>query len=522
MSAPQNNSRPAMRRHGDGFVSMLGLQLAHTERMLARDAARDLGNMRASLRTAALAAVVSVLMGVAAWAFLTSLSIVTGLRKNNVWLFALLPVVSLATAWIYRNHGLRAARGNNLVIDSSITGTPIHARMAVLTFICSVATHLAGGSAGREGTAVQIGGTIASNVAGIFHLDGRDRQDLMLSGISAAFGAVFGTPLAGAFFGMEMCTVGKLNYSAGLYCLLSSFIGDFTARSIGIAHAGHAIAGVPAMEPATIAVVVAAAITFGLVARLFSFAIRTVKRFYATRFTSYLAAALVGALVVLAVYVAFGLYAYGGLSEWLVDAGFAGETSLADAAIKLVMTALTLGAGFQGGEVTPLFGIGASLGGWIGTAVGLEPSFMAALGMVGVFGAALNVPITTIMLAIDLFGGQAAGYFVIVAFMSYLVAGHRGVYPAQRIVTPKRRSLASDAGETVEEAIEQHRQLSAEGDGAGAANDSDAAPASEAGVPAAGASRGSEAAAPGPETCPPADAAPAARTSPAPESDVVA
>ncbi|MDM8245259.1 chloride channel protein [Collinsella tanakaei] len=446
-----------VRRHGSGFVGTLGMELVHTERMLANDAVRDLGNMRASLRTFALTLVVSVLMGAAAWAFLTSLNLVTAAREAHVWLFALLPVVSVATAWVYRNHGLRAARGNNLVIDSSETGTPIHARMAVLTFVCSVATHLAGGSAGREGTAVQIGGTIASNVAGIFHLGGRDRQDLMLAGISAAFGGVFGTPLAGAFFGMEMCTIGKLNYSAGLYCLVASFTGDLVARGLGIAHTRNVIESVPAMEPATVALAVAAAVAFGLVARFFSLAIRTVKRFYAARFTNYLVAAVVGSLVLLAVYVGLGAYAYGGLSEWLVGAGFEGKTGPVDVIMKLACTALTLGAGYQGGEVTPLFGIGAALGGWFGQLAGVEPSFMAALGMIGVFGAALNVPVTTIMLSIDMFGGQAAGYFVIVAFISYLVAGHRGVYPAQRIVTPKRRSLGADQGTTVETAIEQHR-----------------------------------------------------------------
>lgn len=455
-----------IRRHGTGFLSTLGLELAHAEHMLAGDTARDLGNMRASLRTLALTLVVSVLMGVAAWAFLTSLSIVTGAREAHLWLFSLLPVVNLATAWIYRNHGLHAARGNNLVIDSSLTGIPIHARMAALTFVCSVATHLAGGSAGREGTAVQIGGTIASNVAGLFHLSGRDRQDLMLAGISAAFGAVFGTPLAGAFFGMEMCTIGKLNYSAGLYCLVASFTGDLTARALGCTHAFNAIESVPVMEPTTVAIVVAAAVAFGLAARLFSLSIRTVKRFYSMRIKNYLVAALVSSLVLLGVYVVFDLFRYGGLSEWLVSAGFAGDVGPFDVVAKLVCTALTLGAGYQGGEVTPLFGIGAALGGWIANLTAMEPSFMAALGMIGVFGAALNVPITTIMLSVDMFGGEAAGYFVIVAFISYLVAGHRGVYPAQRIVTPKRRSLEDDEGITVERAIERHREEADGGDGA--------------------------------------------------------
>ena len=165
-----------------------------------------------------------------------------------------------------------------------------------------------------------------------------------------------------------------------------------------------------------------------------------------------------GSLALCAVYFAFSWQRYAGLSSWLVEAGFEGRTSPLDPVAKLVCTALTLGAGFQGGEVTPLFAIGASLGGWIGPVIGFDPSFMAALGMLGMFGAALNVPITTIMLAIDMFGGAGAPYFVIVAFVSYLVEGHRGVYPAQRIVTPKRRSLAPDTGDTLEAAIARHHQ----------------------------------------------------------------
>lgn len=435
-----------------------GSAIAYGEHLLAADARRNARNMQASCKLLALVLLVSCAMGAAAWAFLASLDLVSDAREHHRVLFALLPPVLLATAWLYRTRGLQAGRGNNLVIDSALTGRLIHARMAFLTFFCSVATHLAGGSAGREGTAVQIGGTIASNVSHAFKLGERDHHDLMLSGISAAFGGVFGTPLAGAFFGMEMCYVGKLDYSSGLYCLIASFTGDAVSRMLGTRHAIHVIGNIPAMTPRTVLLVVLAAIAFGLVARLFSFSIRAIKRFYAHRFRSHLAAALVGSLALLGAYALFGGWRYGGLSEWMVDAAFEGTCSPIDPVAKLAYTALTLGAGYQGGEVTPLFGIGASMGSALGKTVGLDPSFPAALGMIGVFGSALNVPITTIMLGIDLFGGRASGYFVIVSFVSYLVAGHRGVYPAQRIVTPKRRSLADDEQLTVDEAIQRHRE----------------------------------------------------------------
>ncbi|EEA89865.1 chloride channel protein [Collinsella stercoris] len=431
--------------------------LRRESRELAIDARRDMGNARASLRVFALSVVIAALMGAAGWAFLAALRLATGVREAHLWLFLLLPAVNMATAWLYRNHGLRAQRGNNLVIDSTITGTPIHKRMALLTFACSTATHLAGGSAGREGAAVQMGGTIASNVASLFHVEGHDRRDLMMAGISAAFGAAFGTPLAGAFFGMEMCFIGKLDYSAALYCLTGSFVGNAVSRALGSPFAFEQIAAVPAMSPLTLAVVLAAAVAFGLTAQLFTFCIRTVKRLYARFFTNYLVAAAMGGLLLAVLFLGCGLHAYGGLSEWLVPAAFTGKTTLADPLAKLGMTALTVGAGLQGGEVTPLFGIGASLGGWIGATMLGDPSFMAALGMLGVFGAALNVPVTTIMLGIDMFGASASAYFVIVTFVSYLVAGHQAVYPAQRIVTPKRRSLKGDAELSVEHALEQRR-----------------------------------------------------------------
>lgn len=433
-------------------------ELKRGARGAGEQARRGAGNACASARVLALSILTAALMGVAGWAFLTALEMATSVREANLWLFALLPVVNVATAWLYRNHGLRAQRGNNLVIDSTITGTPIHARMAPLTFLCSTATHLAGGSAGREGAAVQMGGTIASNVAGIFRVEGHDRRDLMMAGISSAFGAAFGTPLAGAFFGMEMCFVGKLDYSAALYCLTGSFVGNAVSRALGSHFAFQAIARVPQMDLRTLAIVIAAAAVFGLAARLFTFCIRSVKRLYARIFTNYLAAAATGGVVLAVLFLGLGMAPYSGLSEWMAGAAFQGQTTLVDALAKLGMTALTVGAGMQGGEVTPLFGIGASLGGWIGQVAMGDPSLFAALGMLGLFGAALNVPITTIMLGVDMFGARAAGYFVIVGFVSYLVAGHAAVYPAQRIVTPKRRGLKADTTLTVEGALERHRR----------------------------------------------------------------
>ncbi len=445
-----------------GFAGLIGTgrrQFALGEKLLAADAKRNLRDLRGCVRLLALTVVVSAAMGAAAWAFLASLDAATAFRGAHPWVFAGMPLVCVGTAWVYRNHGLAAKRGNNLVIDTALKKRLIHARMAILTFVCSTLTHLTGGSAGREGAAVQIGGTIASNVSKVAKLNERDHHDLMLAGISSAFGGVFGSPLAGAFFGMEMCFVGKIDYTAGIYCLAASFTGFFTSRALGTVYEANRIASIPEIGLKSVAVAICAGVAFGLAARIFSAAIRGIKMLYGRFFENYLAAALAGSIVVLAAYALLGAWDYAGLSTWLVGAGFAGKTTWADALIKLVVTALTLGAGFQGGEVTPLFGIGAALGGWIGATCGMDPSFVGALGMLGVFCGGLNVPITTIMMSIDLFGGQGCPYFVIVAFVSYIVSGHRGVYPAQRIVAPKRRSLSPDEGGTVADAIQRHRDL---------------------------------------------------------------
>ena len=428
------------------------------ERLVSFAIRRDAGNLVASGKLLALTLASSAAMGVAAWVFLASLAWVTGMRESYPPLFLLLPAAGALTAWVYRRFGAGTERGNNLVIESAVAGAHIPFRMAPLILGATLATHLAGGSAGREGTAVQMGGTIASAVGERFGLGRRDHQTLVLTGISAAFGAAFGTPLAGTFFGLEMCYIGKLDYRAMLYCLIASFTGNAVTSALGIRHTFETIAAIPQATPRTIAVVVACSVLFGLVGWAFSKCVGVVKTFYARRFKSAVVATLVGSAVACAFFVALGLQRYGGLSEWMVSAGFSGTTTLADPVAKFAATVLTLGSGLQGGEVTPLFGIGSSLGGWLAGFAGLDPSFLAALGLIAVFGSAANAPLTTIMLGIDMFGGGGVMYFVVAAFVSYFTAGHHGLYHAQVIVTPKRRTLADEKDLTINQALSHYEK----------------------------------------------------------------
>lgn len=424
--------------------------------IFTRGARRDMHEIVAFFTLLLIVLVTSALMGVIGWVFLMALSLVTQMRAENSWLVYLLPFAGVFTVYAYEQWGKNTARGNNLVIESALNGTRVPRRMAPFIFLATMATHLTGGSAGKEGAAVQMGGTLASTIGDALHLDAYRRHTLVLTGISASFGSIFGTPLAGAFFGMEMCFIGKLDYRAVMYCLVASFCADGTTQMLGFNHSFGTISVVPGFDWYTAFVVIVAAVVFGLVARLFSWSIRAVRRGLLALCTSPLLAAGVGTTIAAGIFLIFNVGAYSGLSEWMIQAGFNGDTSLADVMIKLGMTALTLGSGCQGGEITPLFDIGAALGGWIGQISGVEISFMAALGLVAVFGSATNTPLTTIMLAFDMFGPEASVWFVFVAFISYIAAGHSGIFASQQIVTPKRVGLSSDEQLTIEQARRRH------------------------------------------------------------------
>ena len=428
------------------------------ECMLKFATKRDFWNFRMSAKVMFATILQALVIGAVAAVFLFCLHLVTRQRQLMPILFVFLPVVAVITAYVYRHYGKSSLKGNNLVIESAVFNKDVPLRMAILVFFCTLATHITGGSAGREGTAIQMGGTIGANVGRLFKLNKGDHRTLVLAGISSAFAGVFGTPLAGTFFGLEMCFIGKLEYHAIIYCMVGAFTANKFARFLGAENTFAVIKSVPDIDPYIIFVVLASAIVFGLVARFFSWAVQNLKRFYAHIFPHYLLDALFGSILVAGLFIIFGWQRYGGLSEWLILSGFEGTTSFADPFIKMLLTILTLGAGLQGGEVTPLFGVGASLGGWIGEFSHVETSFMAALGLIAVFGAAANCPLTTIMLGVDMFGGEAAPYFIIAAFVSYYVSGHRSIYGSQIIATPKRRGLNEDAELTVAEALALHKE----------------------------------------------------------------
>jgi len=402
------------------------------------------------LRLLGLALIIGILMGFISAAFLNALNIVTKLRTDQPLFLLGLPLIGVLTAYSYKRFGKNAHKGNNLIIDSIHTGEQVPFRMAILTFVFTVSTHLFGGSVGREGTGVQIGGTLANKLSSLMKLEKNEKRILVMAGISAGFASVFGTPLAGSVFGMEMAFIGKLSYEALFPCFIAAYTASTVTHLLGIIHEVNVIASIPAWTPYTVFIMVIASILFGLTGRFFAISVHAVKKIVARLKLNDLIKIFAGGSLVVILMFTLDATRFAGLSTWLIKAGFAGTATVFDPILKFILTVLTLGFGYQGGEVTPLFRIGASLGGVIGQLAHIEPSILAAMGFIAVFGCAANTPLATILLGIELFGVEAVPFYILAALISYYISGHHGIYGSQVIHIGKRHNH-SDTGKSLHE-----------------------------------------------------------------------
>lgn len=395
--------------------------------------------VRGLLRWIALGVLVGVLGGVASAVFLSSLRWATETFDRNGWLLWLLPLAGLSIGLAYHYGGGRSVEGNNLILDEIHEPTDwVPRRMAPMVLIGTVVTHLFGGSAGREGTAIQMSGSLTDGASRLLRLRGADRRIMLVTAIAGGFGAVFGVPLAGAVFALEVQSVGRLRYEALVPCLAASVTGDLVVRGLGIHQTITPHLGDVDLSVGLLVKVAGAGVCFGLVSIAFSAGQHAVKRLFERRFGWAPARPLIGGAVIIALTYAVGDRYYNGLSEGLAEVSLAGGRVPTWAfALKLLFTAVTLGSGFVGGEVTPLFVIGATLGATLAVPLGVPSPLLAALGFVAVFAGAANTPLACTIMGVELFGSGALPYFAVACVMSYVFSAHQGIYLTQRRVGPK-------------------------------------------------------------------------------------
>jgi H+/Cl- antiporter ClcA len=394
---------------------------------------------------------VGLMTGSASAFFLYSLDYVTSLRMENPWLLFFLPLGGAVVSYLYYKFGKSSTKGNNLILEQIHGGTEsVPLRMAPLVLIGTLITHLFGGSAGREGTAVQMGGSLSEWFGKLIRVTPADRKILLICGISGGFGSIFGTPLAGTLFGLEVLAIGVISHQALLPAFVASLVGNLTATSLwGVSHLHYSIGDIPALSFMVILKVILASILFGLTSRLFSELTHSLKRWYSYFFRNPMIKSAVGGIIIIGLVYLLGTRDYLGLGLPLIEASFTGEVSPLAFLGKILFTSLTLGAGFQGGEVTPLFAIGATLGNALSGWIGLYAPFLAALGFIAVFCGATNTPIACFIMGIELFGGEGAVYMFMACVISYLFSGHSGIYTSQLIGTSKHPRLSYPPGTTL-------------------------------------------------------------------------
>jgi H+/Cl- antiporter ClcA len=352
-------------------------------------------------------------------------------RDHNSWIIWLLPIAGLIIGLGYHYYGSSVVKGNNLLLEEyESPKNTIPLKMAPLVLSGTIITHLFGGSAGREGTAVQMGGALADQFTAIFKLDKSDRKTVIILGISAGFASVFGTPLAGALFALEVLYFSKISYKSMVLSFLVAFIAYYTVEIWEVNHTHYYIPIVPDLNLNILLWIIPISILFGLSAMLFSRS----THYWAVLFSKIkyppLRPFVGGAIFAIVIYF-IGNTKYLGLGVPMIVESFSKPSEYYDFLAKILLTGFTLGAGFKGGEVTPLFFIGATLGSALSLIVPLPIALLAGMGFVAVFSGATHTPIACTIMGMELFGMQSGAYIGIACFIGYMASGPVGIYHSQ-------------------------------------------------------------------------------------------
>ena len=398
--------------------------------------------IKALLKWVLVAAAVGITGGAVGTAFHRCLGFVTDFRMQNSEITYLMPLGVIVITALY---GLAKQRhlNTNLVITSVRADEKIPIVLVPLVFAGTVITQLFGGSAGREGAALQLGGGIGYNLGKLFKLNQNDVHIITMAGMSAVFAALFGTPVTAAVFSLEVIRVGVLNFTGLLPCLLASATAYYISTLFGVSEVSASFV-IDEVSPVMIGRVIVLAICCALISYVFCFAIKNAGKLMKKFFKNPYLRGVIGASAVVLLTVASGTFDYNGAGMNIVEKALAGDARAYDFILKIIFTAITIAAGFKGGEIVPAFFVGATFGCVLGPILGIGSGFAAAIGMVAVFCGVVNCPIASIVLSVEMFGTKGIVLFGIACAVSYMMSGTTGLYKSQSIVYSK---LTADTNE---------------------------------------------------------------------------
>ena len=380
-----------------------------------------------------LSLIVGIAGGLLGAGFHHALHFVTHMRAENNWLIFLLPLGGLLTVAIYRLLGIRRNRGTNEIIDAILQKQPVSPMVAPAVFLASAVTHLFGGSAGREGAALQIGGSVASGLGKLLHLKDHNRTILVTCGMSAVFAGLFGTPLTATIFCMEFVSVGTLFTPALLPCYLSAFFASRISGALGVHAETYLLDTAIALNLANIGGTIVLAILVSVLGVVMCYLFHKAEHLAAHHLPNLWVRICVGGALITVLTMLAGDQRFNGAGMEMAMEALGGHADWYSFAVKMLFTAVTLAAGFKGGEIVPTFCIGATFGCVVGAALGLEPGIAAALGLIGLFCCATNSPLASIVLSVEMFSGANLYLFALVCVICFVLSGTGGLYASQII-----------------------------------------------------------------------------------------
>lgn len=402
---------------------------------------------------------IGVVVGSTTAFLLTTNDFLGSTRQAHPGLIFLLPIGGIFIGYLYQYHGKASAKGNNLVLDQIHNKGKILLRMGPIVYLGTFITVLFGGSTGREGAAIQMGGSVAEGINRFLKVPPLDTNLLIMAGISGGFGAAFGTPITGAVFGMEMASIGKLRYEAIVPCFTASFVGHLiTAQAWGVEHEHFIIKEIPELTATTFFKFFIACFLFSIVSVLYCQLRHYLQHLSEKHLKSHLLRGFIGGIIIVALVFIVGSYEYNGRGLEMIEQSFTGEVPAYAFLAKLIFTAVTMGFGFVGGEAIPLFFIGSTLGNTLSTLLAFPPSFLAGIGLIAVFCGGANTPIACFILSMEMFHGKGLEYFFLACLISYVFSWHHGLWPSQKIFDPKSRLENISSGKTIAIIAKEKRQ----------------------------------------------------------------